>query len=347
MKAVAVANIKQIILENPQANLMSLTQMDTSIEDNKWCACSGCQAIMAQYGGAQAATQIVFINDVVTEVRAWLQTSQAGREVQFVTFAYGDTEDAPTGLNLHEDVSIWIAPIRYRTGESENDLYTMFDKWENVTSSVVVWEYGVYFSNYLIPYNNFGELQTLIQACRDNKAKYLWIQGNWNNTQNTGFDSLKAYLISKLMWNPDANVTELTNNYFNAVYGEAAEAMKSVYEAMLEKSASVSKDIYANANDDNIISVWNSDSYLENQLAALDNALGMIDKEADPVRYNAILCETISFRYLYRENNKKSFWQGGGKLDYSATNWSNTFATDVANLGFTMLSENDNISTYS
>jgi hypothetical protein len=99
MKAVAVANIKQIILENPQADMMSLTQMDV---ENMWCNCPGCQAVISQYG-EESATQILFLNDVVSEIETWLNNEQGGREVKFMMFAYYETQEAPTkgSLKLH------------------------------------------------------------------------------------------------------------------------------------------------------------------------------------------------------------------------------------------------------
>ena len=346
MKSAAVSNIKQIILDNPNTNLLSLTQMDVK---DMWCECAGCQAVISQYG-EESATQILFINDVVTTVKTWLENEQGGRKVKFMMFAYYETQEAPTmgDLKLHEDVSVWIAPIRdnYMTGvnASGNSLGAMLSDWENVASSVSIWAYGVYFSEYLVPYNNFDQIDQLIDACVASEAEYMWVQGNWNTTQNTGFDSLKAYLISKLMWDSTLDVNTLTDNYFNAVYGAAASTMKTVYAEMKTElaSMSLSGNIYeapCGFND------WDN-NYLKTQLGRLETAIDEIaslqssDPEQYQIIYDAIVCESISFRYIYKEN---SLFGWGGNYDTDA--WG-SFEEDVTRLGFTMVRESETMASY-
>ncbi|MBQ7912978.1 MAG: DUF4838 domain-containing protein, partial [Clostridia bacterium] len=340
MKAVAVASIKEIILANPQADMMSLTQMDV---EGMWCSCSGCQAIISQYG-EESATQILFVNDVVSEIETWLNNEQGGREVKFMMFAYYETQEAPTGLTLNENVSVWIAPIKdnYTTGvnASGNSMGSMLSDWKNVASSVAIWAYGVYFSEYLVPYNTFDYIDQLVDACVASNAEYMWIQGNWNTTQNTGFDSLKAYLISKLMWDSTLDVNTLTDNYFNAVYGAAADKMKEVYTEMKTELASMS--LSGNIYDAPCgFSEWDN-SYLTAQLDRLVAAIGMLDSNAADYQtiYDAIVCESISFRYIYKENSLLGL---GG--NYSTDAWG-TFEEDVARLGFTMVSEQKTMEAY-
>ena len=347
MKAVAVENVKQMILANPQKDLMSLTQMDVK---EAWCTCSGCQAVINQYG-EESATQLLFVNDVVTEVSAWLKSS-TNRTVKFMTFAYYDTQEAPTkgNLKLHENLAIWIAPIKDNftqgVNASGNSMGKMLSDWQKLTSSVTIWAYGVYFSDYLVPYNNFDQIDQLIDVAVANNAEYMWVQGNWDTTQNTGFDSLKAYLIAKLMWDSNLDVETLTNNYFNAVYGPAANTMKTVYTTMETQlsSMNLSGNIYDAPCG---FREWNN-TYLEKQLARLETAISEISslKTSDAAQYqliyDAIVCESISFRYIYKENN---FIPGLGGGEYSSSAWG-TFANDVTRLGFTMRSEGTTMDSY-
>ena len=347
MKAVALENIKAIILKNPNKSVLPITQMDVK---QRWCTCSGCQAVMNRYGGAKAATQAVFLNDIVAELEPWLKSN--GREdVRFTTFAYVDTETVPTGLTLNERVSVWIAPIydNYLIAPDAegNQLSSLISSWKDVTpGGVFLWAYGVYFSEYLVSYNTFDQIPALIQACQDNHVEYLWVQGNYNTTQNTGFDSLKAYLISKLMWDNTLDVNELTNNYFNAVFGAAAETMKTVYTDM--KSTLSSMNLSGGINDAPCgFRQWDMD-YLEQQLGRMESAIANLDKSDENYQkyYDAIVCESISFRYIYIENTKISYGIGvWGGAEYESTAWG-TFEEDVTRLGFTRVSEQKTMEEY-
>ena len=340
MLNVAIENVKNMVA-NDDRYVFSLTQMDVQ---DMWCTCSGCQSVINQYG-ANSATQILFINDLVSAVNSWLETEMGGKEVQFMTFAYYDTETAPTGIKLDDSVAIWLAPIAgYRADNGvtagRDSLESLINSWSSVASSVSVWAYGVYFNEYLVPYNNYDVLDELIQTAVSGNARYMWVQGNWNTTQNSCFDSLKEYLIAKLMWDKDASVDTLTANFFNAVYGTAASDMKAIYNTMKSQlnsmitAGDLKTGIYSAPCD---YRSWDG-TYLENQLKALITAIGKLDtNDANYQKYyDAIVCESISFRYIYKENNNL-FGSLGGK-DYSSDKWG-SFKADVERLGFTRTGE--------
>ena len=335
MLQVAYDNVIALLAKDtdPNKTFMSLTQMDL---DGMWCACSGCQSVINTYG-SNSATQILFINDLTSRVQTWIDSNQAGRKVQFLMFAYYDSIDAPTkgNLKLNDNVSVWIAPINdnYMLGvnDSGNKLGATLAAWKNVASSFAIWAYNVYFENYLIPYNTYDQIDQMIDACIANNANCMWVQGNWNTTQNTCFDGLKAYLISRLMWDCTLDVNELTNNYFNAVYGQAASDMLNIYNLSKQELKSITNSGTTTGNS--VISVYLfSTTYLKAQLDRLVAAIGKLDK-SDPnyqKYYDAIVCESISFRYIYQQRGNT----------YSTSAWG-AFASDTARLGFTQKSEQD------
>jgi hypothetical protein len=336
MLEVAYNNVISLLAEDTDPNhvFMSLTQMDV---DGKWCTCSGCKSVINTYG-SNSATQILFINDLTSRVQAWLNSEQSGREVQFLMFAYYDSIDAPTkgNLKLNNNVSVWIAPINdnYMLGvnASGNELGATLQGWKNVASSVAIWGYNVYFTDYLVPYNTYDQIDQMIDACVASNANYMWIQGNWNTTQNTGFDGLKAYLISKLMWDSTLDVNELTNAYFNAVYGAAASDMLTVYNAMKTELNRITNN-GATAGVPSYTS-WGLD-YLKTQLDRLVAAIGKLDKSDANYQkyYDAIVCESISIRYIYESKRGKT---------YSTSVWG-SFSSEAQRLGFIMKSEQDEL----
>jgi hypothetical protein len=253
-------------------------------------------------------------------------------------FAYYDSIDAPTkgNLKLNDNVSVWIAPINDNymldVNNSSNQLGAALTAWKKVASSVAIWAYNVYFDNYLVPYNSYDKIDQLIDACVASNASFMWVQGNWNTTQNTGFDSLKAYLIAKLMWDSTADVNQLTNDYFNAVYGQAAEDMLNVYNLMKQQLNSMSLDgnIYKSPSAYS----WDT-NYLKAQLDRLVAAIGKLDKSDANYQkyYDAIVCESISIRYIYESKRGKT---------YSTSVWG-SFSSEAQRLGFIMKSEQDKL----
>ena len=57
-------------------------------------------------------------------------------------------------------------------------------------------------------------------------------QGQFNNVGSTAFDQLKIYLSCKLAWNVNLDEKKLTEDFFNHVYGPAAETMKIYFDEL-------------------------------------------------------------------------------------------------------------------
>ena len=142
------------------------------------------------------------------------------------------------------------------------------------------------------------------------------------------------------------DVDKLTDDYFNAVFASAAETMKTVYTEM--KAMLASMDLSGGINDAPCgFREWDMD-YLEMQLGRMESAIAMLDKSDENYQkyYDAIVCESISFRYIYIENTKIEYGIGvwGGE-EYESAAWG-TFEEDVTRLGFTRVSEQKTMADY-
>ena len=348
----AVTNIQKILDDAPHQNIMSITQMD----EQTWCECTVCQDL-EDYYGTNAASQIFFVNDVTARVKEWLDTERDGREVQFMFFAYHKSEGAPVrqnadgswaaidGIKVNDNVSVWIAPIYEDytlsvTAPESVNIRMMCESWHAVANSYFVWAYNVYFENYLIPYDSYAAIQDLVKYFVIHNTKYLWVQGNWNLNQNTGYDDLKGYLFAKLMWNCNLDVNELISDYFDKVYREAADTMEGTFwtwraHSEMQRAMGRSGNIYSSPNE---AKYWPK-RYLMNQLAQMEEAKKQIAKyeasepELYQAIYDSIVCETISLRYLLITHHEETF---------EKTEWATLkaeFKADANRLDFNMLAE--------
>lgn len=359
MVEVAVENVKEIIDKNPKHSVMALTQMDVQT----WCECDTCQGLEDEYG-TNAASQIFFVNDVTEKVEKWLNEERDGREMQFMFFAYHKSEGAPAqknengeweainGIKVNDNVSVWIAPIyeNYTISVNHSDslnIRTMLESWHAVANSYAIWAYNVYFDNYLIPYDSYGALQDMVRYFVSHNTFYLWAQGNWNSHQNTGYDDLKAYLFSKLMWNCNLDVNTLIADYFDKVYREAADIMEGTFWAWRAHSESQrelnrSGNIYSSPKEKKF---WTK-RYLDQQLGEMEKAKKAIahyettDPELYQAIYDSIVCETISPRYLMLELYSSTF-----KKDELAA-FKQAFKNDTNRLDFNMISEQESMDGY-
>ena len=355
----AVSNIKTILDRTPKQNLMSITQMD----EQTWCECDTCQALEDHYG-TNAASQIFFVNEVTAKVKEWLDTEREGREVQFMFFAYHKSEAAPAtqnadgswtaidGIKVNDNVSVWIAPLYedYTVSVTHPDsanIRMMMESWHAVAKSYFVWAYNVYFDNYLIPYDSYSSMQDLIKYFVSHNTKFLWVQGNWNLRQNTGYDDLKGYLFAKLMWDCNANVNELISDYFDKVYREASDVMEGTFWAWRaysegQREMGRSGNIYSSPDEADF---W-AKRYLMGQLTQMENAKALIAgyQQTNPQLYQAIydsiVCETITLRYLLIAHHEDSFERSEFTL------LKEEFKKDVNRLDFNMVGEQETMAGF-
>ena len=360
MLAEAVENIKELLTKDKSGSAFSITQMDVGV----WCECDACQALQDHYG-ADSASQIIFVNDIATIIEEWLDAEQGGREVQFMIFAYHKSEDAPAKQNadgtwvavddrvkLKKNVSVWIAPIYEDytisvTHENSIRIRTLMESWHAVADSYFVWAYNVYFDNYLIPYDSYASMQDMVKYFVAHNTEFLWVQGNYNLRQNTGYDQLKSYIFSKLLWNYNLNINDLISDYFDKVYRDASDIMEETFwawraQSEIQRDLGRSGNIYMAPKEEKY---WPK-AYLDTQLAKMEEAKKLIEKyqTEDPSLYkeiyDSIVCETISLRYLMLELYSTS-------LDKQAlADFKREFKNDTNRLSFGMISEFDSMEAY-
>jgi len=210
-----VKKVKEVIDKEQEKNWLRFTQMDIV----EWCNCDGCKEIIQRYGGANSATQILFVNDLAERIEAWLQSDEAGRnkgrDIQIVMFAYHMTEEAPTHkdangeyvlnapeMRLRDNVTVNIAHLFTNYTESlldpvQKNTYELIKGWEPVSDNYICWAYDVYFGHYQMPRDTYNAMQSWVKTLYNMGAQWYWPQGNYQNPKSTAFDSVKSFIYSK------------------------------------------------------------------------------------------------------------------------------------------------------
>lgn len=360
--AAEMANkVKATLEANPSATFVMIGQQD----NDDWCNCSACQNVISQYGGYNSATYILFMNAVSDKLQSYL--NESGRtDVKLGMFAYHKTQDAPVttvggevaligGMKLNSNVCVVYAPIEANYYVSFNDAVNASVKkniegWSLVADNVLYWTYMENFGYYQLIFDNFGSMQENLQLLHKHKGWWIYNLAQYNNGNSTGFSRLKAYLNSKLMWNVNADVAALTDDFFSNYFGVASSYMRKYFD----EYRAMTKYIYE--NEDKTIGYlsinghvpsgkdfWYSKltawlGYIDNALAEADKLAGVNDEERVRVR-NAVTLESLFVRYALI-----TYYSGKFQSDKLLT-MKQTWKADAAKLGVTMCGEHKSLET--
>ena len=239
--------------EYPYTNVVTL-----SIGDNfNHCSCDACAEILAKTG-TEAGAIIIFVNRVAELVDEWMNAPENAKykrdNFKIIFFAYNGAEVAPVKWSqsegkyvpvipevaLRENVGVYCAPIN--TLDVQSSIYAESNDrgretlraWGDIADEIYYWTYSTDFSYYMYPFDSVSFYAEGFEfLAQYGSAKYIFNQQQSNQYGTAAaFHNYKSWLDSKLEWNVKADVEELTKKYFNAMYGDAADEMKSLYDEM-------------------------------------------------------------------------------------------------------------------
>lgn len=358
MQEAVVNSMKTVILSNPNLDHISFTQADNNKD---WCSCDACTASIAHYGGCKIAPIIVFTNGVAKQIKEWLKEVAPERKVTILIFAYVVTSDAPVKYDsksktyspidekvvMEDNLGVYYAPITANfyediNAQSNASVKEIFKKWSVLTENIYLWSYSFNISAYYCFFDTFSSLSENYKFFNEMGTKYIFDQSQYDASNVTAFNKLKAYLVGKVSWKASYDVEELTQKYFDNVFKDAAEPMRAYYDELVEYYAEaysqhkVSGDFY----DQAIMSsaVWTR-IRLEKWMGYIDNAREKIAKyeTSNPELFtklsDRITEESISLRFLYIKLH-------GSRLSASVKEeMTNSLRADMKRLKFDMVGE--------
>jgi hypothetical protein len=218
--------IKKVMRENPQYLIYDVSQ-------NDWgnpCQCDKCQAIVDKEG-SQSGPIIWFVNQVADNVKQEFPGKFIG------TLAYSYTRKPPKTLKPRDNVVVRFCSIECCfahpfTECPENQSFVEdMNCWAAIAPHIYIWDYVVNFSHYIMPYPNFRVLQPNINFFRAHNAIGIMEQAAYQS-RGGEFAELRAYVIAKLLWDPDANVNDVINDFMYGYYGRAGQYVREYFDAL-------------------------------------------------------------------------------------------------------------------
>lgn len=228
----AIATVRRWIREHPEADIISVSQNDTG----KWCQCPECKAL-DDAEGSPAATMLRFVNAIAADIEA------DHPKVRIDTLAYQYTRKPPRTLRPRHNVIVRLCSIEccfaHPLAECDSEDNRRFREdvaaWQPVAPLLYVWDYTPNFAHYQQPFPNFDSLQKNVKFFIDHGVKGLFEQGNYSPGGYGELGPLRAYVLAKLLWNPDSDPRLHAREFCEAYYGQAAPGILALIDLMQQQ----------------------------------------------------------------------------------------------------------------
>ncbi len=287
---------------HPQYSVVTLTQQD----NGSVCTCASCNEAKAKYGDANSGSLCVFNNKVMERVVAWMNKPENAAykrdDLILIFFAYdfttappaikqadGSFKPAAPEVVLRDDVGIYYANQYF---ENQLSIYDDLnatqrdncDGWGVLTNNIYTWLYSANFNYFMYLYDSFDFYNSEGYQYFASKSRRMMVNQTQDATKTTctAWYNLKAYLDAKLMWNCTQDTNALIDDYFNAMYKDAAKTMKELFLEMRAYNAYILEkyDLYK------VRSIYNkpeNSSYWS--LATLEQWIKKCDKALSEVEH--------------------------------------------------------------
>jgi hypothetical protein len=226
------ARVREWIKEHPEANIISVSQNDVG----KWCQCEQCKALDDEEG-SPAASLLRFVNAIAEDIEHGFPN------VRIDTLAYQYTRKPPKTIRPRSNVIIRLCSIEccfahpLATCDSQENRRFRDDiiAWQPVAPVLYIWDYTTDFGHYQQPFPNFDVLQPNVQFFVHHGVKSLFEQGNYSSGGGGEMEPLRAYVLAKLLWNPNTDPQKHANEFINAFYGQAAPKVRAYLDLVQQQ----------------------------------------------------------------------------------------------------------------
>ncbi len=241
---IVVERLREEMKKQPNAKVWSVSQNDNF----SYCTCPECKKKNEREESPSGAL-IEFVNKVAREFP----------NKTISTLAYQYSRKAPKYIKPEKNVQIMLCTIeedRNKTIEEssidalkKNPNAQTFAKdiqaWGKITKNIFLWDYNVDFAYSVSPFPNFHVIKPNLKFFMDNNAFQHFQQAN--SEQGHEFAELKTYLISKLLWDINADQDSIINEFLQGYYGKASTFIRQYIDTLqyYGQNSKVFLDIYA------------------------------------------------------------------------------------------------------
>ena len=365
MVGICAQKVEQSIQWYPTLNTVHIGIMDN------WqsCECDACKKFASAHNGAESAAVYKFVQDMAREVVNWMNLPENAEykrdDLQFTFFAYQWTLKPPFEIkdgkviiadDIVPDADLKIKPFNafssfdfgVRMDDPTNaEQIEYATQWAQYVTDGWSWTYGCFFNDYFCFYDPYTFYEDYYKWLYEQKYQYTFAQFHSRQRgADTGFYTLANYITCKLTWDSSLDTAELIDDYFNAMYSDAADAMKEVfYECRLWFAETHEKEGWGwsatqlqPTTNPNLISL----GFINTLFTKLDKAYASIEKyRKDEATYSK-LKEHIDIEWLFPAKCVIGLYSN----QYDVSEIKPKFKSLCNSLGITKVAENVGIENF-
>jgi len=215
MRKELVKNLRIRLRQNPAATIASVSQ-------NDWhgnCQCPKCAAI-EKAEESPAGLMLRFVNSVAADIE------QEFPNVAISTLAYQYTRKSPKLTKPRPNVIVRLCSIECSfskplADERNKKFRDDIVGWSKVANRLYIWDYTTNFRHHIMPHPNLKVLGPNVKFFADHNVKGIFEQGAYT-TNGAEMAELRAWVLAKLLWNPNLDGRKLIDEFIAGYYGPAA-----------------------------------------------------------------------------------------------------------------------------
>ncbi len=221
--------LEMLMEADPAKHIISVSQNDSNFTN---CTCDQCSAIDTA-NESPSGSLIYFMNKLAARFP----------DKTISTLAYLYSMNPPKVIKPLPNVNIMLCSIDadrevpLTDNKSGRAFVSALKGWSEMSNNLFVWDYGINFDNYLSPFPNFHVLKANMKLFHEHGTTMHFSQ--IGGARGCNFAELRAYMVSKLLWNVNADAEAIMLDFLQAYYGDASafilEYIKTM-EASLLKS---------------------------------------------------------------------------------------------------------------
>ena len=200
-------------------------------DGHAWCECDQCKALDAVPGVEMTDRLLEYVNSIAREV------AKKYPDKRILTLAYTNATSPPPQRVMPEpNVMVQYCPYPPRTGCQSHDLscernaqgYADLIGWlEKCPENMYIFDYPTGYANWYEPFGSFWAMKRKLDLYAANGVRGIYYCGTPKN-----FNALFVYVQSRLLWQPDAAVEPLIDEFMAAYYGAAAPQVREYFDYM-------------------------------------------------------------------------------------------------------------------